>query len=102
MLNETQQKNSGRSWTEIVYRGVSIANLPPEARKKFERIHRLIGDEGIELMATKQPPVAPFVLNIAVLVGNYLGDSSDAIVGQILLWLVQNDMQKQVRWAAVE
>ena len=99
LLNETQWKNTGRAYTEIVYNGVSIENLPPATRRLFEDISRLIGDEGIAEMATKQPPMAPHVLSIARSVGRYLGDQTDAAMSAILLWLIRCDMQNMVRWA---
>ena len=99
LLNDLQMKNSGRAWTEIVVNGVSIENLPPKIRRDFEKLYILIGDEGIAEMASKRPPLAPFVMSIARLIGNYIGDASDAMVSKILLWLIRNDMQKAARWA---
>lgn len=101
VLNDTQLPIMGGGWTEIVYRGVSIANLPTRQRRAMQHIYELIGTDGIEAMAQKSRPMSPHVLSWAKRIGRYIEDESDEMIAMILRWLIKHNMQKTAR-AAIE
>lgn len=99
VLNDTQLPIMGGGWTEIVYHGVAIANLPTKQRRALQQIYDLVGDEGIEAMATKTRPMSPHVLSWAKRICRYIDDTTDEMIGITLLWLVEHNMQKPARFA---
>ena len=99
VLNDTQLPIMGGGWTEIVYHGVSIANLPPKHRRALQQIYDLVGDDGIAAMAQKTRPMSPHVLSWAKRICRYIDDSTDEMLGMTLLWLVEHNMQKLARFA---
>lgn len=99
VLNDTQLPIMGGGWTEIVYHGVSIANLPPKQRRALQQIYDLVGDDGIEAMATKARPMSPHVLSWAKRICRYIDDTTDEMLGMTLFWLIKHNMQKPARFA---